>query len=111
MRTPPHHGTHLLERLDLLLTVAAFDLPTTLLFLDDGVFQSKKNQQPEVQELKDTACILNSLQVYGVQRLFVESESLAERGLTLADLHLPAQEISRSEVGEFMHSFETIINS
>ncbi len=61
MRHAPHSGIQLQERLDIVLTTAAFDQQVALLFLDDGVFQLKKSQQVEKQGLKDTLAIFNAL--------------------------------------------------
>lgn len=108
MRTPPHHGSILQEKLDVLLTTAAFDQPIVLLFLDDGVFQLKKTQQPEKQVLKDTACILNAVEMYGVKSLFIEVEAMQERGLKQSDFTSPLKAINRKEINNFMKQFDII---
>lgn len=108
MRTPPYHGINLQEKLDLLLTTAAFDQSVTLLFLDDGIFQLKKNQHPEQLGLKNTSCILDSLELHNVKALFVEAETLQERGLKRSSLSLPVQLIEREQVSHFMQQFDLI---
>jgi len=109
MRSPPHNGIQLQERLDVILTAAAFDQKVALLFLDDGVFQLKKGQQPEKQGLKDTASIFNALEIYDVNDLYTEVESLQERGLKPGDLSLPVKEFYRKDINELMQQYDLVI--
>ena len=109
LRKPAHSGAYVQEILDIILTTAAFDQEVTLLMLDDGVFHLKKNQQPDRLGMKDTAAIFEALALYDVNELYVEDESLAERGLHLSDLGLPVKHISRSAVAEFMKQFDVLV--
>lgn len=110
MRTSPHSGIQLQEKLDLILTAAAFDQNVALLFLDDGIFQLKKGQHAEKQGLKDTASIFNALEIYDVNELYTEVESLQERGLKPADLSLPVKELYRKNVNDLMQHYDVIIS-
>jgi len=109
MRTPPHSGIHVQEQLDIILTTAAFDQHVALLFLDDGVFQLKKNQQPEKLELKDTLSFFNALEMYDVHDLFTEVESLQDRGLTSGDLSLPVKEFYRKDINGLMKQYDVVM--
>lgn len=110
MRTTPYNGIQLQEKLDLILTAAAFDQAVSLIFLDDGVFQLKKEQIPQKQGLKDTAAIFNALQIYDVNQLYIEVESLQERGLKPGDLSLPVKEVYRKDVNRLMKLYDVIIS-
>ncbi len=109
MNKPPHDGIKLQEKLDVILTAAAFDQKVALLFLDDGVFQLKKGQQPEKQGLKDTVSIFNALEIYDVNDLYIEVESLQERGLKPGDLNLPVEECYRKDINVLMKQYDLII--
>lgn len=109
MRSLPHSGSGLQETLDAILTAAAFDQKVALLFVDDGVIQLKKNQQPDTLALKDTLAIFKALSIYDVNDLYVESESLAERGLDADDLLLPTINVPRREINRLMGGFDVII--
>lgn len=109
MRRPPFDGIQLQERLDVILTTAAFDQQVALLFLDDGVFQLKKGQQPEKQGLKDTTSIFNALEIYDVNDIYTEAESLQERGLKPGDLSLPVKEFYRKDINQLMQQYDIII--
>ena len=108
MRTPPHSGVKLQEQLDVILTAAAFDQHVALLFLDDGVFQLKRGQQPEKQGLKDTASISNALEIYDVKDLYTEIESLQDRGLKPGDLTLPVKELYRKDINGLIKQYDIV---
>ena len=109
MRSQPHQGVSLQEKLDIILTAAAFDQQVALLFLDDGVFQLKKGQQPEKIGLKDTAAIFNSLEIYDVNEIYTEVESLQERGLKPGNLSLQVKEFYRKDINELISQFEVVV--
>ena len=109
MRSTPHAGIQLQEKLDVILTTAAFDKPLALLFLDDGVFQLKKDQQPEKQGLKDTLSIFNALEIYDVNDLYTEVESLQERGLKPSDLSLPVKEFYRKDINQLIKGYDVVV--
>jgi len=109
MNNSPHNGIKLQEKLDVILTAAAFDQKVALLFLDDGIFQLKKGQHPEKQGLKDTASIFNALEIYDVNDIYTEVESLQERGVKPSDLSLPVQEFYRKDINELMQQYDIII--
>ncbi|SJM92387.1 Sulfur relay protein TusC/DsrF [Crenothrix polyspora] len=108
LRKPAHSGNHVQEILDIVLTAAAFDQQVSLLLLDDGVFQLKNNQHPEKLAMKDTAAIFRALEIYDVKNLYVEQESLQERGLKPSDLYLSTKAVDRSNIAGFMKQFDVI---
>jgi tRNA 2-thiouridine synthesizing protein C len=105
---PPYSGTTLHENLDIILTIAAFDQDVSLLFIDDGVFQLKKNQLTDSQGLKNTLPIFNALPLYDIQSFYVEIESLDERGLSLAEMAFPMTPIPRREISALMKRFSIV---
>lgn len=108
LRKPAHSGAYLQEMLDIILITAAFDQSVSILWLDDGVFQLKNHQQPDVSGMKDTTAMLQSLALYDVTELYTEIESLQEYGLTTNDLGLPVQTLPRQAIGEFMQGFDVV---
>lgn len=104
----PHSGTQLQEILDVILTTAAFDQSVGLLFLDAGVFQLKQGQQPEKQVLKQTANIFDAFDLYDINHLYVETESLQQYGLQLSDLSLAVKCIDRQDVNQLIQQYEII---
>ncbi len=108
LRKPPHLGIHTQEMLDIILTTAAFDQSVSLLLLDDGVFLLKKNQHPESVGMKDTAAIFMALEIYDVNDIYTETESLQERGLEANDLCLPVQNLHRKEIAGLLKRFDVV---
>jgi tRNA 2-thiouridine synthesizing protein C len=108
LRKPAHNGIYVQEMLDIILTTAAFDQSVSVLWLDDAVFQLKNQQHPDILGMKDTAAMFQSLALYDVTDLYIESESLQEHGLSVNDLCLPVQSLPRKEIGAFMQGFDVV---
>ena len=85
-RKAPYGTIYALESLEVVLIGAAFDQDVSLAFLDDGVFQLVKSQDTKEIGVKNFSPTFRALGDYEVTKLFVEQESLDERGLTADDL-------------------------
>jgi tRNA 2-thiouridine synthesizing protein C len=85
-RKAPYGTIYALESLEVVLIGAAFDQDVSLAFLDDGVFQLTKGQDTVGIGIKNFSPTFRALGDYEVTKLYVEQESLDERGLTLDDL-------------------------
>ncbi|MDH5798003.1 MAG: sulfurtransferase complex subunit TusC, partial [Paracoccaceae bacterium] len=85
-RKAPYGTIYALESLEVVLIGAAFDQDVSLAFLDDGVFQLTKGQKTEGIGVKNFSPTFRALGDYEVTKLYVEKESLEERGLTPDDL-------------------------
>ena len=110
LQKPAHSGAYAQEMLDIILTTAAFDQSVSILLLDDGVFQLKKGQRPENAGMKDTAAIFNALEIYDVNDIYAEVESLQERGLNPGDLSLPVQALYRKELTGLIKRFDVVFS-
>jgi tRNA 2-thiouridine synthesizing protein C len=84
-RKAPYGTVYALESLEVVLIAAAFDQDVSLAFVD-GVYQLAKGQDTKAVEMKNFSPVYNALGDYGITKLYVEKESLDERGLTLDDL-------------------------
>ncbi|MBS3953785.1 MAG: sulfurtransferase complex subunit TusC [Methylomicrobium sp.] len=102
-------GVSVQEALDQIMSAAAFDQAVSLLFIDDGVFQIKKNQRPDELGLKATTAIFEALDVYDVNAFYVETESLEQSGLTVQDLCLPVKLLARNQIAGFIKQHECIL--
>jgi tRNA 2-thiouridine synthesizing protein C len=111
LRKPPHSGAYIQELLDIILTTAAFDQSVSLLLMDEGVFTLKDHQRPETIGFKDTAAIFKVLEMYDVNTIYVEKESLQERGLSIENLFLPVIPVQRKNTSLLMTQFDVIIPS
>lgn len=85
-RRAPYGTIYAWESLEVVLIGAAFDQDVSLAFLDDGVYQLLKGQDTSGVEMKNFSPTYRALGDYDVTKLYVEKESMEERGLTLEDL-------------------------
>ena len=85
-RRAPYGTVYPLEALEVVLIGAAFDQDVSLAFLDDGVFQIVKGQDTGEIGMKNFSPTFRALGDYEVTKLYVEKESLDERGLSPDDL-------------------------
>jgi len=68
------------------LIAAAFDQDISLVFADDGVYQLMKGQSTEEVGMKNFSPTYSALGDYDIKKIYIEQESLEERGLSLEDL-------------------------
>lgn len=85
-RKAPYGTVYALESLEVVLIAAAFEQDVSLAFIDDGVYQIAKGQKTDAIGMKNFSSTYNALGDYEVNKLYVEKESLEERGLTEDDL-------------------------
>ena len=85
-RKAPYGTVYALESLEVVLISAAFDQDVSLAFIDDGVYQITKDQDTTGIGQKNFSKAYQALGDYDINKLYVEKESLEERGLTLDDL-------------------------
>ena len=85
-RRAPYGTIYALEALEVVLISAAFEQDVTLAFLDDGVFQLAKGHNTTAIGMKNFSPTYRALGDYAVKKLYVEKESLDERGLKAEDL-------------------------
>jgi tRNA 2-thiouridine synthesizing protein C len=119
------YGTiYALEALEVVLISAAFEQDVSLAFLDDGVYALMKGQDTSGIGMKNFSPTYRALGDYDVKKLYVEKESLDERGLKPEDLmeityedeeadfaEKPAVRIvGRSELTEIMAQQDVLLN-
>jgi tRNA 2-thiouridine synthesizing protein C len=85
-RKAPYGTIYAWESLEVVLIGAAFDQDVSLAFVDDGVYQLIKGQDTSEIGMKNFSPTYAALGDYEIKKIFVEKESLEERGLTLDDL-------------------------
>ena len=123
-RKAPYGTIYALESLEVVLIGAAFEQEVSLAFIDDGVFELVKGQDTTGLGVKNFSPTYSALGDYDVTRIYVEKESLEERGLTLDDLmHLTYEDedddwaekdsiqlVSRAELSKIMHEQDVLFD-
>ena len=108
-RKAPYGTIYALEGLEVVLISAAFDQDVSLAFLDDGVYALLKGQQTKALEVKNFSPTYRALEGYDIEKLYVERESLAARGITEDQLIVPVQVVDAKEMAALMEQQDVII--
>ena len=90
------------ETIDLALVSGVFEQPTSMLFLDDGVYQ--------LVGLGARQSAVKALPTYDVDAIHVAAHSLAERGLAAADIDLPVTVADYGAVRRLLASHDFVVN-
>jgi tRNA 2-thiouridine synthesizing protein C len=109
-RKAPYGTIYALEGLEVVLISAAFSQDVSMAFLDDGVYELVKGQQTKAIEMKNFSPTYRALDGYDVEKLYVEKESLAVRGLSEENLIVPVQVLNARQLGELMQQQDVIIS-
>jgi tRNA 2-thiouridine synthesizing protein C len=123
-RKAPYGTIYAWESLEVVLISAAFEQDVSLAFMDDGVYQLVKGQETSGIGMKNFSPTYAALGDYEITKIYVEKESLEERGLTLDDLqHLVWEDededyaekdsirlVSRAELGDVMAGQDVLFN-
>jgi len=123
-RKAPYGTIYAWESLEVVLISAAFEQDVSLAFMDDGVYQLVKGQDTGGIGMKNFSPTYAALGDYEITKIYVEKESLEERGLTLDDLqHLVWEDededyaekdsirlVSRAELGDVMAEQDVLFN-
>jgi tRNA 2-thiouridine synthesizing protein C len=109
-RKAPYGTIYALESLEVVLIAATFDQDCSLVFMDDGVYQLAKGQNTKGIALKNFSPTYRALDDYDINKLYVERESLARRGLTEDDLMVPVAVLSSAELGQLMADQDVVLS-
>ena len=109
-RRAPHGTIYAHDALEVVLIAAAFEQDVSLAFIDDGVFQLKKDQDTSEIYTKNFSKIYAALEMYDVEKLYVEKQSLESRGMTANDLSVDVKIIDSTEMKQLFTDSEVIFN-
>ncbi len=109
-RRAPHGTIYAQESLEVVLVGAAFDQDVSVVFLDDGVYQIKKDQDTSAIETKNFSKTFRALEMYDVEKLYVEKESMEARGMTEDDLNVPVEVKTSEEIGRLMEEQDVVFS-
>ena len=110
-RRAPYGTIYALECLEVVLIAAAFDQDVSVVFVDDGVYQLKKNQDTAAIGMKNFSNTYRALDEYDVEKIYVEQESLDARGLTEEDLIIPVEVLAADKLRDIMAQQDVVISS
>lgn len=106
----PYIGQSAREALDAVLVSASYDIPTSLLLMGDGVYQLLQGQSPEGLPRKNLSALIQSLELYGVDSIHVDMDSLEERNIN-PDQLLPVYTLLEGDaVATFLAQHDKVLN-
>ncbi len=98
------------EAIEAMVMFGAYEQDISVTFMDDGVFSLKKGQDPSLLGKKNfskTYMILKD--DFEISHLYVEKESLEERGLTEDDLITEVEILDRGALRKKMDEMKAFI--
>ena len=110
-RKAPYGTIYALETLETVLIAAAFEQDVSVVFMDDGVFQLKKEQNTAAIGMKNFSPTFRALEGYDVEKLYVEKESMDARGLTVDDLVVPVEVKTSLELQDLMDAQDVVLSA
>lgn len=96
--------------LDMALACAVFEQDVNYVFLNDGVYQLLRNQKGASIESKTIGNALETLELYGIDSVCVDEESLSQRGLRVEDLVIDVKLLSRQAIATLLHRSDCVFN-
>lgn len=109
-RHAPYGTVYALEGLEVALIGAAFEQDVSMAFVDDGVYQLKKGQDTTESEMKNFSPTYRALEMYDVEKLYVEKASLERRGLNEDDLIVPVEVVETAQLAALMEEQDVILD-
>lgn len=99
---PLHGNIRTQEFIDIALMAAAFEQHVTLVFEGDGVYALLKQQAPELIGLKNASPILKALELYDINDVWVEEESMLTRGVQPEAFEIDVKVMARQNLKQQM---------
>lgn len=109
-RKAPYGTIYALESLEVVLIAATFDQDVSLVFMDDGVYELVKGQQTKGIGIKNFSPSYRALEGYDVEKLYVDRQSLEERGLTEKDLLVPVEVLDTAQMADLMAQQDVVLS-
>ena len=111
LRHGPHGSSWLREGLEAAMVAAAFGREVGLLFTGDGVMALLEGQQVGALGQKGSDNLLAALEMYDVERCYVDAAALRARGLTAQDVTLlPVTLLEHDEVVALTTAFSRVLS-
>ncbi|MBP6008345.1 MAG: sulfurtransferase complex subunit TusC [Rhodoferax sp.] len=109
-RKAPYGTIYALESLEVVLITATFDQDVSLVFIDDGVYELAKAQQTKGIGIKNFSPSYRALEGYDIEKLYVDQDSLTQRGLSESDLLVPVEVLDAQQMGVLMAQQDVILS-
>ena len=109
-RSAPYGSSHAKESIDVALTCGIFEMPVSLLFMDQGIYQLLKQQDGKRVDQKNLTSVLSSLPMYDIENLYVARTALEENHIELDEMCLPVKALNADEIKTLIHQHDTVLS-
>ncbi len=123
-RKVPYGSVYALESLEVVLIGAAFEQNVKLIFIYDVVYQLTKGHKTDGIGMKNFSPTFSALGDYDVNQIYVDEQSLKDRGLTMDDLQALTYEdedddwaeknsmhlVNREQIAELIGDADVLLN-
>lgn len=96
--------------LDMALACAVFEQQVNYVFLEDGVYQLLKGQDASAINCKTLGNTLETLQLYGIENVSVDEESLQRRGISQTEILAGIKVLDRESISSLIKDSDTVFN-
>jgi tRNA 2-thiouridine synthesizing protein C len=109
-RKPPYGSSLGREALDIALASSVFDQELSLLFMGEGVWQLKKEQDGHAIDQKNYESLLSAFPLYDINDLYVDESAMTERNLQAQDLALQVSALDQAGIKDLIASHDILLN-
>lgn len=106
----PYGSSTAKEGLEAALAAGAFDQDISVLFTGDGVWQLTQNHDASGAGRKSHQKMAQALPMFGIEKIFIDKSSLAERNLSENALALSGSTFNQDEIRSLIESATHIIS-
>lgn len=108
-RRAPYGRSNARDSLDVALTCGVFELPVSVLFADDGVFQLIGDHQAKGIGQKNLSATLAALPMYDIDQLYVCQDSMKQQGLSESDLANNPTTLDRDAIQQLIRDHDVVL--
>lgn len=109
-RTAPYGSDRPRLCLDAALAAAVFEQQVNYVFMEDGVLQLLKGQDAGNIGSKTLGNALETIDLYGIENVYVSGESLAKRNLNVEDFVIKVQLAEPEAIAGLLRQADVVFN-
>ena len=109
-RSAPYGSNRANLCLDMALACAVFEQDVNYVFLDDGIYQLLKGQDGAAIQNKTLGSALETLALYSIENVYVDQQSLKERGIDAAELLPSIKLIENYALSRLIENADLVFN-
>lgn len=110
LRHTPYGSSLAKASIDVAFAAAAFEQPVDLLFLGDGVLQLHPDQDSHPIGVKTIGRQLAALPLYGISRVYVDSEAVARYKLDLSRAPVDSIALDSDGVHHLLQRYDHLLS-